>query len=161
MTAFEHPPLRFVPIAEAHLDQVMAIEQEAYPEPWTRTMFSQEITSDNARFFVAFHEGVLVGYAGFWVVADEAHITSVTVRDTCRGRGFGRCALEFILGEAARLGACIATLEVRASNHRAQDLYLTAGFRHVGVRKGYYAKTGEDALLMAKDLSPAPPASAP
>jgi ribosomal-protein-alanine N-acetyltransferase len=143
--------LRYVPLQEEHLDEVTAIELEAYPEPWTREMFVQEIHSDRAHFYVAYLAEFLAGYGGFWLVCDEAHITSVTARDRFRGRGFGRQILQFVLGVAAGLGVSLATLEVRASNFRAQNLYLSEGFRLVGARKGYYARSNEDALVMLKE----------
>ena len=144
--------LRFVRLEECHLPEVMAIEREAYPEPWTENMFRQEVHSAASYFYVTFLEDVLVGYVGFWLAVDEAHITSVTVRDTYRRCGFGRTELKFILGVAARLGLSRATLEVRASNLRARDLYLNMGFRQISRRRGYYSRTNEDAIVMTKDL---------
>jgi ribosomal-protein-alanine N-acetyltransferase len=152
MSPDEPARLRFVRLEERHLPEVMAIEREAYPEPWTENMFRQEVHSAASYFYVTFHEDVLVGYVGFWLAVDDAHITSVTGRDTYRRRGFGRMELRFILGVAARLGLSRATLEVRASNLRAQNLYLTMGFRQMSRRRGYYSRTNEDAIVMVKDL---------
>jgi ribosomal-protein-alanine N-acetyltransferase len=144
--------LRFVPIAEEHLEAIMAIEQEAYPEPWTVRMFEDEIRSERSYFFVGFLDDTLAAYGGFWLVLDEAHITSVAVRDTFRGRSYGRQLMDFLLAEAVDAGARHATLEVRVSNLRARNLYVSLGFRPVGVRKGYYPKNNEDAIVMLKDL---------
>ena len=155
MTTTESAPLRFVRIREEHLPEIMAIEREAYPEPWTEAMFRQEIEIDNSTsyFYVVYLDEVLIGYAGFWLVADEAHITSVTVRCDCRRRGYGRDELRFILDVAARAGVRLATLEVRASNVRAQSLYTQMGFRQIGRRKGYYATSQEDAIVMAREVN--------
>jgi ribosomal-protein-alanine N-acetyltransferase len=142
-------PLTFVRFQKEHLGNVMAIELEAYPEPWTEGMFRQEL--NNARFYVAFLDGVLVGYAGFWGALDEAHITSVTVRHDYRRLGLGRRLVRFILDLAARQGMSRATLEVRRSNVRAQSLYRSMGFAEAGVRKGYYRKTNEDAIIMSRE----------
>ena len=130
----------------------MDIEREAYPDPWTLSMFREEIRNEVSHFFVALLGDELVAYGGFWLVLEEAHITSVTVRDTYRGRGLGRCLMTFLLEEAGRLGARTATLEVRVSNVVAQRLYLSEGFRAVGIRRGYYPRTREDALVMFKEL---------
>jgi [ribosomal protein S18]-alanine N-acetyltransferase len=89
---------------------------------------------------------------GFWRALDEAHITSVTIQKDCRRHGFGRQLMEFILAAAMEQGLLRATLEVRPSNIRAQNLYLSMGFEQVGLRKHYYSKTNEDALIMARDL---------
>ena len=152
MTSSETGRLRFVRIQEMHLPDIMAIEREAYPEPWTEGMFRQEIHSGLSHFYVAFFEEVLVGYVGFWQAADEAHITSVTVHRDYRKRAFAREELTFILEQAAALGLTKATLEVRASNLGAQQIYLKAGFQQVGRRKGYYTRTNEDAIVMVKQL---------
>jgi ribosomal-protein-alanine N-acetyltransferase len=154
MSVSESTALRFESIAETHLDQILEIEVEAYPEPWTEGMFRDEIRNAYSHFFVVMLDDALVGYGGFWQVMDEAHITSVTVRDTYRGRGFGRRLVEYLLHEAEAAGARIATLEVRVSNVRARNLYLQYGFRPVGLRKNYYPKSNEDAIVMLKELKP-------
>jgi len=148
--------LRYDYIKPCHLDEVMAIEVEAYPEPWSRGMFRQEMQGRQSHFFVVFLEGTLIGYSGFWLVEDEAHVTSVTVRDDFRGQGYGRQLAEYLLQQAVRLGARTASLEVRESNHRAISLYRNLGFQAVGRRKRYYSKSNEDALVMAKALDPRP-----
>ncbi|HNR35522.1 MAG TPA: ribosomal protein S18-alanine N-acetyltransferase [Candidatus Hydrogenedentes bacterium] len=143
--------LAFVRIAEEHLPEVLAIECEAYPDPWSERMFRQEIEQNVSYFYVMLFEGRVAGYVGFWLVVDEAHITSVTVRDCYRRRGFGRRAMEFILERAKRLGVTQVTLEVRASNLRAQALYTGMGFEVLYRRRNYY-NNREDALVMARPL---------
>ena len=152
MSAANEPRVRYVPLEEAHLDAVMAIEVEAYPEPWGEQMFRDEIRYDKAYFYVVFLADEIVGYGGFWLVLDEAHLTSVTIRDVFRSRGYGRRLLTFLEETAKGLGARMASLEVRASNHRARNLYCSSGYKAVGIRKGYYARTNEDAVVMLKDL---------
>lgn len=146
------PQLVYAPLAHKHLNAIMAIEGEAYPEPWTRGMFRDEIKNERSFFFVAFLGQELVGYSGFWLVADEAHITSVTTRSDMRGQGLGRRQLEHLLAEAIRVGAKIATLEVRESNVPARNLYDSMGFREIGRRRQYYTTSKEDAIVMLKDL---------
>lgn len=158
MNASPRPSLRFTGLQEEHIHEVMAIEREAYPEPWTMGMFRQDIRNDSACFYVAYLDDALVGYVGLWMVLDEAHITSVTVRQAYRRQGLGRMLVEYILSVARNLGLIHATLEVRESNVAAQRLYYSMGFQHVGRRKSYYSKTREDAIVMAKPLPPAPTA---
>lgn len=148
------PHLQFVRIKHQHIDCVYEIEQEAYPEPWTRNMFRQEVQSPLSYFYVAFLGDEMVGYVGFWRALDEAHITTVTVRKDYRGRGFGRTLVEYILAVARELGLVRATLEVRASNHVAQHLYTKMGFRQIGRRTRYYSQSGEDALVMSCEIEP-------
>jgi len=152
MSVSQQIALRFVDLESAHLPEIMAIEREAYPDPWTVQMFQQEIQSKLSCFHVVFWGDALVGYGGFWHVGDEAHITSVTVRREYRRLGIGRRLVTHIIEEAARLGLLVATLEVRASNYHARNLYRSMGFEAVGRRKGYYAGGKEDAIIMAKEL---------
>jgi len=155
MSPIDAAALEFEPLREEHLDAVMAIEQEAYPEPWTRGMFLQDIASPVADFYVALLGGLLVGYVGIWRVADEAHITSVTVRREYRRRGLGSQFVRFIMRVAAEVGLQRAFLEVRESNVAGLRLYRRLGFEHTGWRKGYYRGTGEDAVVMSKAIHPA------
>lgn len=150
MSVSERTELRFEPIAEGHLEAVLAIEQEAYPEPWSEGMFREEINHIRSHFVVALIDGEIIGYGGYWPVLDEAHITSVTIKNTYRGLGYGRRLFQYLLDMAQCDGATSATLEVRESNLRAQKLYETFGFRVTGRRKRYYPTTNEDALIMTK-----------
>lgn len=90
----------------------------------------------------------VVGYAGMWVMVDEAHITTIAVDPAYRGQGVGELLLVELLGRASLLGAMTATLECRVSNTVAQSLYRKYTFRTVGIRKRYYSDDGEDALIM-------------
>ena len=144
--------LEYYPLDDCHLDQIMEIELEAYPEPWSRGMFREEIRNERSHFCVAMIEGALVGYSGFWLVLDEAHVTSVTVAEAYRGLGYGRAQALHLLEAAAERGVRAVTLEVRDSNAPARNLYESLGFRAVGLRKGYYSKSQEDAIVMMKDL---------
>jgi len=98
----------------------------------------------------------IYGFAGFWVMADEAHITNIAVREQHRRQGLGELLLLSIFELAGKLDAGLLTLEVRASNIPAQKLYLKYGFSEVGLRKGYYTDDKEDALIMStEDISSA------
>lgn len=152
MSVRESSLLEFHPLCEEHLGAIMAIEVEAYPEPWTLRMFQDEIRMARSYFYVGFLGEELAVYGGFWLVVDEAHITSVAVKDIYRGRGLGRKLMDHLLDEAEVAGAVRATLEVRVSNQVARNLYVSLGFRPVGIRKGYYPKNNEDAVVMLKDF---------
>jgi ribosomal-protein-alanine N-acetyltransferase len=91
------------------------------------------------------------GFAGFWVMADEAHIISLAVRETYRHRGIGELLLIATIDLAAQLKARIITLEVRASNTAALSLYDKYGFTQVGLRRAYYIDNKEDAILMSTE----------
>lgn len=106
--------------------------------------FSQETPVASSRDYI-------LGFAGIWVLVDEAHITSIAVRQTTRGKGVGELLLISVIEISQKLKAAFVTLEVRVSNTAAQKLYTKYGFNQVGVRKHYYTDNREDALLMTTD----------
>lgn len=94
---------------------------------------------------------LIVGFAGLWFMVDEAHLTTIAVREAYRRRGIGELLLIATIDLATERGARVMTLEVRVSNIVAQSLYQKYGFSKVGLRPGYYTDTKEDALLMTTD----------
>ena len=93
----------------------------------------------------------IVGYAGIWVMTDEAHITTIASHPEVRGQGVGEFLLVALIHRAMAIGARWMTLEVRASNAVAQNLYRKYTFKEMGVRRRYYSDNGEDALVMWTD----------
>ena len=93
----------------------------------------------------------IAGYVATWYMTDEAHITSIAVRESLRGNGLGELLLMASIELAMRRQSRVVTLEVRASNHVAQSLYTKYGFSQVGLRKGYYTDNREDAYIMTTD----------
>jgi [ribosomal protein S18]-alanine N-acetyltransferase len=90
----------------------------------------------------------IIGFAGMWILLDEAHITTIGVSPDYRGRGLGEMLLLNLFDEALRRGAEWVTLEVRVSNDSAQALYNKYGFTRQGIRRRYYSDNGEDAYIM-------------
>lgn len=135
-----------------HLDEVLAIEQASFPTPWSRYAFTYELQENEfAHYIVALVQGRVVGYAGMWIVLDEAHVTNVAVHPEFRRRRIGRRLMQELMRRAALLGARRMTLEVRTSNRAARRLYAALGFVERGRRRGYYTDTNEDAVVMWKD----------
>lgn len=92
--------------------------------------------------------GRIIGYAGMWLMIDEAHITTIAVRDSWRGKGLGELLLASLIEAAVDIGAHRVTLEVRVSNDIAQRLYRKYGFENEGLRVRYYSDNNEDAYIM-------------
>ena len=114
------------------LDEVAALEKATFARPWSRESFRQELTRNvAARYLVAEEDGRVIGYAGAWIILDESHITNIAVAEDARGRGVGRKLTEELLRILSNLGASYATLEVRVSNLRAQNLYSSPSRRVV------------------------------
>jgi ribosomal-protein-alanine N-acetyltransferase len=140
---------------------VAEIEKESFTLPWSAEAFRTELVHNRfAHYSVLEQDGQIIGYGGMWVIADEAHVTNIALREPFRGRGLGELLLRSLMEEARSKGAARMTLEVRVSNERAQRLYRKLGFVSHGVRPGYYTDNAEDALIMWADLPSEPVASA-
>jgi len=168
-------PYVLTPMTLDDVPFVAEIERRVFPSPWPATAFRYEIAQNAASRYLVLryrpwiHRGVkarrrglwqllqrapsddpsLIGYGGFWLIVDEAHISTLAVRPEWRGRGLGELILSSLIAKALKEHAQLITLEVRASNVVAQNLYRKYGFRVVGRRKGYYSNNREDALIMS------------
>jgi ribosomal-protein-alanine N-acetyltransferase len=132
-----------------HLRSVLRIESSVYPRPWSLGLFNSELSMKGSRSYrVAKVGSSVVGYAGLMHVAGEAHVTTLAVDPAWHRRQVGTRLLLALANTARGWGCTGLTLEVRMGNAAAQDLYRRFGFVPAGVRKGYYAETGEDALVM-------------
>ena len=138
------------PMTEADLDQLAALEQECFSDPWSRAMLEEELASQTAHFLVAEDAGGIAGYLGFHQVVDEGYIANLAVRPGRRRAGVATRLLREVLDSHAERGLSFVTLEVRQSNLPAQSLYTTLGFVPVGCRRAYYRHPTEDAILMTR-----------
>ncbi len=136
-----------------HLDKVLKIEEQSFPTPWSRYAFTCELLdNDFARYYCLLHGDEVVGYMGLWVILDEGHITNVAIHPEYRNHRLGEFLMRHVMLRCQSSGVQRMTLEVRVSNRAAQSLYKRLGFADVGVRRGYYTDTGEDAMIMWKDI---------
>jgi ribosomal-protein-alanine N-acetyltransferase len=148
------PPvaLRIEPMALDDLRAVHAIERASFSVPWPDDAYRNELLTNRlASYVVARAADVVIGFAGLWVMVDEAHVTTFAVDPGWRRRGVGERLLLQLLDIAVARRAREATLEVRLSNMPARRLYEKYGFRPVGIRPRYYSDNGEDALIMTTD----------
>ena len=154
-------PFRVERMRVADVDGIMAIEHEAFSEPWPASAYRHEIEKNElAHYFVVRARDrqdstpanrTILAYGGFWLMVDVAHISTIASRREWRGRGLGELLPAAMMEEARALGAERVTLEVRVSNAVAQNLYRKYGFRPVGIRPNYYDDR-EDAIVMLLDL---------
>jgi ribosomal-protein-alanine N-acetyltransferase len=140
------------PVSSFWLDRLVEIDSQWNPRAWSEGLFKQELSNSISRVRGLFFDEELVGYLIAHVIWDEAHIVSLGVDKAFRSRGGGRLLLEDFVRMARLEGVRIVTLEVRASNHVAQDLYSSSGFTVAGIRRKYYSNNGEDALTMRREL---------
>jgi ribosomal-protein-alanine N-acetyltransferase len=153
MSAVLKEPPRLAPMGERDLEEVIAIERAIYSHPWTRGNFSDSLRAGyECRTWRL--EGELIGYFILLVAAGEAHLLNLSIAARHQRSGHGRALLREAVEFARRRGARNLFLEVRPSNLAAQALYTRFGFRHIGVRRGYYpANSGrEDALVLTLPL---------
>jgi ribosomal-protein-alanine N-acetyltransferase len=135
------------------LDGVMAIEEVSFPTPWSRGMFIEDFQRDFSDTLVAAGtDDEVLGYAVCWTIAGESHLLNIAVHPARRGQGIGRALLTECIRRAARAGASLIYLEVRAGNDVAQRLYRSMGFEFRGIRKGYYTDTAEDAVIFDREV---------
>ncbi len=156
---------RIEPMRVEDIEGVLAIERVSFTSPWSRHAFLYELRENRvAQLWVARPVGAagaaasVVAYLCLWAITDEIHITNLAVHPDHRREGLGRFMLGTLLEHYRRRGASRVVLEVRPSNTEARRLYEAFGFRQVGLRRGYYFDTGEDALLLEADLGRAPAA---
>ena len=141
--------VELLPMRRRHLKAVIAIEQRIFPSPWSIGLYLGELSQPATRaYFVARVGPDVVGYGGMMMVVGEAHVTNIGVAPEWQRHGIGRRLLLQLAREARRRSGQHLTLEVRVTNHGAQELYREFGFVPAGIRKNYYAEVNEDALIM-------------
>jgi ribosomal-protein-alanine N-acetyltransferase len=140
------------------LPRVIEIELTSFSTPWSHYAFLSELRDNHFAHYVVAklkmhdkEEPEIVGYAGMWIVMNEAHITNIAVAPDYRGMGIGKLLMENMMKLAKENGADKMTLEVRKSNYIARHLYERLGFKARGIRRGYYSDNNEDAVIMWKD----------
>ncbi|MDQ7093167.1 ribosomal protein S18-alanine N-acetyltransferase [Desulfosporosinus sp. PR] len=135
------------------LEAIMEIEHASFSTPWSVQSFVAELKDNEyAQYRCLELDGRIIGYMGLWFILDEGHITNVAISPDYRGQHWGEFLMRSVMLEMVEQGMERMTLEVRVSNSPAQDLYKRMGFTVAGVRKGYYADSGEDALIMWAEL---------
>lgn len=177
LSPFADLPYVVAPMRVGDIEEVTHIDRLSFPTPWSYNSYYNEIERNKAAHYYVLrlrdapqtaddgengwrrlqrwlgvqpgHErSSIIGYAGMWLMHDEAHISTIAIHPDWRGHALGEYLLLAMLVEAQALKAAMVTLEVRITNTRAQALYRKYHFDMVGRRRGYYSDNGEDALLM-------------
>jgi ribosomal-protein-alanine N-acetyltransferase len=153
----------FVPMTGADLPTVMEIEEISFPTPWSIETYRRELMVHNSSYWVVRPSmtkirGIdatlpaeiptVLAYGGMWLLGEDAHITTIATHPKWRRRHLGEWILIKMAEVARSHGVGALTLEVRLHNLGAQALYEKLGFVAVGLRRGYYQDTGEDARLL-------------
>lgn len=142
--------IRIYPFSTLYVDSLVSISKLCFHSAWDKESFKNELQNGLARYVVAVVDNIAVGFGGMWIIIDEGHITNIGVHPEYRGIGIGDKILSSLISICRDENVCSMTLEVRASNYIAQNLYKKYGFVSEGVRKAYYEDNKEDALIMWK-----------
>jgi [ribosomal protein S18]-alanine N-acetyltransferase len=143
------------PISVDEIDSIVILDRLCFGGLWSIDSYRREMTNENSHFLGVSIDKTLepetsgiIGFGCFWAILDEAHITLLGVHPQYQRQGLGKLLLGALLDKARSIEMARATLEVRASNQGAIDLYERFGFQTVGRRKKYYQDTGEDGIIM-------------
>lgn len=133
------------------IDGIVIIENLSFSSPWTKEAFYNEFTLNKcAKYKVVVKNGMVIAYGGAWMMIDEAHITNIAVHPEFRGEGYGDLIMNAIIESAKENTMQSMTLEVRARNITAINLYKKYDFIDVAIRKEYYQNPDDDAIIMWK-----------
>jgi ribosomal-protein-alanine N-acetyltransferase len=142
-----------LPMDSVDLDEVVELEKICFLDPWSHASFAAELSAGSCSWCRVLRlDDRLAGYMIVWFVEDEAHLANIAVPPWARNRGYAQRMLDDLYGEAYLRGSRMVVLEVRASNHAAVRLYERNGFIPGGIRKDYYRRPKEDALVMVRYL---------
>ncbi len=177
MSDGQHPYV-IEPMRIEDVEQVMVIERQSFPLPWSANTYWHELRENQHSHYVVVRQqqnplaqslsfwarllgrkpqsAPVLGYGGFWLVVDEGHVSTIATAPAWRGRGLGELLLLAMIEQSLGLGAHIVTLEVRISNSVAQNLYRKYGFAITGRRKDYYRDNNEDAHIMTVENASSP-----
>ena len=149
----KEPALDFRPMQEEDLSQIIEIERQSYPHPWTQMIFGDCLQAGYS-CWVCGRLGIIEAYGILSIAAGESHLLNICVRPESRQQGIGRKMLRHLVSIARRHEAEVIFLEVRPSNTPARELYEDEGFNELGNRRDYYPDGNgrEDALIFARTL---------
>lgn len=142
--------MKILKMTKEHLDSVLKIEQNSFTHPWSKESFLSELEKDSSFAFVVEENDDVVGYALMSTVLDEGSLLDIAVDSAHRRKGVANLLFSHLCEKAKEKNLSFITLEVRASNENAIAFYKKSGFETVALRKNYYTKPQEDAILMTK-----------
>ena len=143
--------MNIVPMNEHHVPQIALLERECFADPWSQQSIASELHNPLSLWLVAQEEQTLLGYVGSQTCQDETDMMNIAVSPASRRQGVARALIEALVSALRQRGSKQLTLEVRASNGPARQLYESLGFLQVGLRKNYYRNPKEDALILRKE----------
>lgn len=142
---------RIVDVGPSQIPQIEALEKQCFSMPWTAEMLESQLKDAQHEFIAAVDEnGAVLGYVGMMYVLDEGYISNVAVSPAYRRQGIADALIDRLDAICREHALSFVSLEVRAGNVPAIALYEKHGFARAGLRKNYYERPREDALIMTK-----------
>lgn len=155
MSSSRRQPMHFeiADVSLEHIAEINELEKLCFSLPWSRQALISQLPDDMHMFIAAIgDDGQVLGYVGMMYVLDEGYISNVAVSPEHRRLGIADALINALIDRANEKDLSFVTLEVRKSNVPAIELYIKNGFSEVGLRKNYYTKPTEDAILMTRFL---------
>lgn len=146
----EHMNIHIREISKDDCHAIWEIENACFSDPWSEDAFVKELSNPICSILAAFDGEIMAGFINVWFVAGELTINNIAVREEYRRRGIAEALINTAIERYPNTEQVL--LEVRESNHAAQELYKKLDFTHTGTRKNYYTNPQEDALLMTKTI---------
>ena len=134
-----------------HISQIAQLEKLCFSDPWSENSVASELENPLSLWLVAEEDGSVAGYVGSQTVMDETDMMNIAIHPDHRRQGIAAALIETLIGELKEKGSRCLTLEVRASNENARNLYEKLGFQQAGIRKNYYRNPKEDAIILRKE----------
>ena len=140
--------IKIRPMTKEDAYELSKLDELSFSVPWSENQFEREAENEIATYYLATDEEKIVGYIGYWNVLNEGNITNIAVLPEYRRQKIASKLLEYAIKNAISKKLSLLTLEVRKSNEPAKNLYAKFGFKPLGIRKDYYHKPLEDAVIM-------------
>ena len=144
--------MKYLLMGQEHTEQVAELETICFSDPWSLRSVTSELTNPLSLWIVAEEDGLVAGYVGSQSVMGEADMMNLAVRPAYRRTGIGTELVQQLVQQLKLRDVYCLTLEVRASNLQAIELYKKLGFSQIGCRPNYYRNPKEDALILRLDF---------
>ena len=135
MTTFKPLEISDISIITQMMQDFYAIDNYPMDIEVAKTLFQEFISNENlGKSWLIYSENEIVGYIiltfifSFEYGGKIAFVDELFIKETARGKGFGKEAIQFIQREVPKLSLKLLYLEVEPHNENAQKLYLAHDF---------------------------------
>ena len=138
-----------------NLDELVALEEACFSDPWSRKSFEAELGGNQFSrvLLISDFNGEMktqaIGYICVWLVFEEIRFMNLAVHPKFRRQGLAKQLICKALTLGLEADCYRGMLEVRQTNSGARNLYESFNFKTYGIRKSYYTNPTEDAILMS------------